>query len=135
MKKIIYKISTILILIIFLAGITRMHSKVFASSVTPNKIMEYAENFLKKGETDTSGNKFEEDDIIDMIKSIYQILLVLGIVAAVIIGLILSIKFITGGLEEQAKIKEMLVPYVVGCIVIFTAFTIWQIVVNILQDV
>ena len=35
--------------------------------------------------------------------------------------------------EEQAKIKELLVPYVAGCIVIFGAFGIWKLAVNIFK--
>ena len=37
-----------------------------------------------------------------------------------------------GGAEEKANIKEVLVPYVVGCIVIFGAFAIWKLIVTIL---
>ncbi len=54
-------------------------------------------------------------------------------VVAVIVGLIIGIRFMTGGIEEKAKIKELLVPYVAGCIVIFGAFGIWSLVVNVLM--
>ena len=36
--------------------------------------------------------------------------------------------------EEKANIKEVLVPYVVGCIVIFGAFAIWKLIVTILGN-
>ena len=39
----------------------------------------------------------------------------------------------TGSVEEQAKVKQTLVPYVAGCVVLFGAFTIWKIVVTIIQ--
>ena len=45
--------------------------------------------------------------------------------------LIEGIKLIKEAVEEKAKIKELMVPYIVGCIVMFSAFTIWKIVVTI----
>ena len=53
-------------------------------------------------------------------------------VVAVIIGLVIGIKFMVSSVEEKAKIKELLLPYVVGCGVVFGAFGIWSLVVNIL---
>lgn len=32
---------------------------------------------------------------------------------------------------RKSKIKELMVPYIVGCIVMFSAFTIWKVVVTI----
>ena len=64
----------------------------------------------------------------------YNIFLTIGIVIAVIVGMVLGIKFMVGGAEEKANIKEMLVPYIAGCIVIFGAFAIWKLVVTILSS-
>lgn len=50
-------------------------------------------------------------------------------------GTIIGIQFIVASAEDKAKLKEALVPYIVGCIVIFGAFTIWSIVVNLGQDI
>ena len=37
----------------------------------------------------------------------------------------------TAETESKAKIKESLMAYFIGCVVIFGAFTIWRIVVTI----
>lgn len=50
-----------------------------------------------------------------------------------IVGIIIGIQFMVASAEDKAKVKEALVPYVIGCIVIFGAFTIWSTVVNIMQ--
>ena len=52
-----------------------------------------------------------------------------------LVGTIIGIQFMLASAEDKAKVKEALVPYVVGCIVIFGAFTIWSIAVNIGQDI
>ena len=69
-----------------------------------------------------------------MSDTLYNILLVVGIIVAIIVGLIMGIKFILGSLEEKAEIKTMIIPYIIGCVVVFGAFTIWQIVVDVLQS-
>ena len=52
---------------------------------------------------------------------------------AVVVAAYLGIKFITSSVEEQAKVKESLIPFVVGCVVIFGAFGIWKLVTNLLE--
>ena len=52
-----------------------------------------------------------------------------------IIGTVLGIKFMVASAEDKAEVKKALVPYIIGCAVIFGAFTIWNIAVNIGQDV
>ena len=41
----------------------------------------------------------------------------------------------TGSVSQKAKIKETLIPYIAGCIVIFGAFGIWKLVVTIMSSV
>lgn len=52
-----------------------------------------------------------------------------------IVGTILGIQFMVASAEDKAKVKEALIPYFIGCAIIFGGFTIWSIVVNIGQDV
>ena len=35
----------------------------------------------------------------------------------------------------QAKIKELLLPYIVGCIVVFGTFAIWKIVITVASQI
>lgn len=98
------------------------------------EIIEESKDFIKIGEGEAE-DKISHADLKDMSDTLYNILLVVGIIAAVIVGLIMGIKFILGGLEEKAEIKTMLIPYIIGCVVVFGAFTIWKIVVDILQTV
>lgn len=87
------------------------------------------------------GDKFigagDSSDIIDKNKlkqtsnSIYNILLIVGMAIAVITASVLGIKFMLGSMEEKAQIKEALIPFIIGCIVVFGAFGIWKIFVQI----
>ena len=37
--------------------------------------------------------------------------------------------------SKKAEVKKSLIPYVAGCVVVFGAFTIWKIIVTILQSI
>lgn len=65
--------------------------------------------------------------------TLYNTLLLIGMVIAVIIGTIIGIKFMVSSVEEKAKLKEILIVYVIGCIVLVGAFSIWKIIVVIMN--
>ena len=75
----------------------------------------------------------EERKIYDLSKTISSILQVVSIAAALIMSMILGIKYMTGTVEDQANVKETLIPYIIGCFVAFGAFSIWKLLVNILN--
>lgn len=52
-----------------------------------------------------------------------------------LVGTIIGIQFMVASAEDKAKVKEALIPYVIGCAVIFGAFTIWSIAVNLGQNI
>lgn len=103
------------------------------STHTAGDIISGADGFIQTGEANAN-DKIEEEDLKKLSNTLYNILLVVGIIAAIIVGLIMGIKFMLGSLEEKAEIKTMVIPYIIGCVVVFGAFTIWQIVVDILQS-
>lgn len=100
---------------------------------TTGEVINEAKDFLDIGRGDAD-NKIGQENLQKMSNTLYNILLVTGILIALIVGMILGIKFIMGGIEEKAEIKTMIIPYIVGCVVVFGAFTIWKIVVDILQS-
>lgn len=66
--------------------------------------------------------------------TIYNVLLPIGIVCSVIAIFVCGIMIMTASIEKKAEYKEKLMPILIGSIVIFGAFTIWETVVNILQS-
>lgn len=88
------------------------------------------DDFIQAG-SNSSAASLDYSKLKSTSNMIYNILLVLGIAVAVIIASILGIKFMMGSMEEKAQIKEALVPFIIGCIVVFGAFGIWKIFVSI----
>lgn len=129
MKKL--KVAIILLFLFFV--FFTLPNQIYATH-TAGEIIGEAGGFITQGK-EGANDKINPDDLKNMSNTLYNILLVVGIVVAIIVGLIMGIKFIMGSLEEKAEIKNMLIPYIIGCVVVFGAFTIWQIVVNLLQEI
>lgn len=127
------KIVSVLLLILLI--ITACNS-VYADTTdrhTAGEIISEGKDFISIGKSDAE-NRIGSENLKKMSDTLYNILLVVGIVTAIIVGLIMGMKFILGGIEEKAEIKAMLIPYIVGCVVVFGAFAIWKVVVDILQS-
>ena len=76
-----------------------------------------------------TGNKPQE--VLDLGKTIVTIMQTVGIVVAVVVLLILGIKYMMGSAEEKAEYKKTMIPYLVGAVLIFASTTIVNVVYNI----
>ena len=74
-------------------------------------------------------------DVKAIMNDIYNIIFPLGVATTVIIGGVLGIKFMVASAEEKAKLKESLIPYAVGCVVIYGAFGIWKLAITIFSQI
>ncbi len=142
MKKIIK-----ILLIIFLSSIIIISSSVNVQAaqqdsgdgggsteevVTPEEITGGASNFVDAGKD--KENPLNYDGLQNVSSVVYNILLAVGIITAVIIGMFIGIKYMTGSVSEKAETKQLIMPYIVGCVVVFGAFTIWNIVVGLINQ-
>lgn len=101
---------------------------------TTGEVIEEADNFIRNGEKEAN-DVISKQEMQKLSDTIYNILLVVAMVIAVLLGAILGIKFITEGVEGKANVKSALLPYILGCVVVFGSFTIWKIVVTVLQGI
>lgn len=105
----------------------------YTEAATPSEIIDRAKGFLNSGDQ-IDDEVFKHDETKKAIDEMYYSALAIGIVIAIFVGMVLGIKFITGGVSEKAKIKESLIPFAIGAIVIFGAFGIWRLVLNVMQS-
>lgn len=125
MKNIVKKALFILIILIILFSI---NTKVFAWS----SVIKDGDSFVQAGE-EHGGQMVDAASLKTLSSYLYNILLSAGIVVAVVVATVLGIQFMMGGAEGQAKVKEMLVPFIVGCIVVFGGFGFWKIAITVGQ--
>ena len=119
----------IYLFILLLINLSLSLSKVQAFSLS--EIKGAAEGFLSASDDDEVLATIDTGKLRDTNSTIYNVLLGIGIIVAVIIGAFLGIQFIFGSVEGKAKISEALVPYIIGCAVVFGAFTVWKLAVNV----
>ncbi len=138
----IIKILLKIIIILFIIQISfTLSNKVDAISF--DEIFQSGDDFLNTGKDGLEGNLKDDKGeaiapTIDMqklnisIQNISGFVRALGVALAVIIGAMIGIKIMWGSTEEQAKAKEALIPYILGCVVIFGAYAIWRIIITVI---
>jgi trbC/VIRB2 family len=117
MKKEVKVLSIALIVLTVLLAISNI---VLATDI-PGKIDQIAQG---NSSADTS-------KVVNLGATIVTIMQTVGIVVAVVVLLILGIKYMMGSAEEKAEYKKTMIPYLVGAILIFASTTIVNVVYNI----
>ena len=113
MKTKTLKILTVLATILLVTAMCA--STVFA--VTPNQI-------TVKDDSAVNG----VNDITNIGQNVLTLINAVAIVIAVVILVVLGIKYMMGSAEEKADYKKSMIPYLVGAVLIFAASTITGIV-------
>lgn len=90
----------------------------YATTLTPNQ--------LYGGTADATG----VNEITQLGKSIVAVVQTVGVVVAVVILLVLGVKYMMGSAEEKADYKKSMIPYIVGAVLIFASTTIVNIIYN-----
>ena len=70
------------------------------------------------------GANVNTEGITGLGNSIIAVVRIVGIVIAVVILLVLGIKYMMGSAEEKAEYKKSMIPYIVGAVLIFASTTI-----------
>lgn len=104
-----------------------------------DEIFSKGNEFLEEGQQQQQNSKgqtvIDEEKLQKLSSKLYSILFTFGVSLSVIVGAMMGIKLMCGSIEQKAKVKEMLIPYVIGCIVVFGAFGIWRIVITVLSNI
>lgn len=113
MKKSIKVISTLLLAIML---VTSIAGTVLA--VDPNTVL----NGLNG-----NGN-VQTNDLTKVGNNIVTIIQVVGIVIAVIVLLVIGIKYMMGSASEKAEYKKTMIPYIVGAVLIFAGTSLVRVI-------
>ncbi len=109
MNKKMLRIITILLTVVFCIGICTLS---FAK--TPSEI-------------DVKPVK-EDSEIYNVGGTIMGIIQAVAIVIAVIVLMILGVKYMMGSAQEKAEYKKTFIPYIVGAVLVFAAGTLANVV-------
>lgn len=120
MKKSIKVISTLLLTIMLVASIAGT-----VLAVDPNTVL----NGLNG-----NGN-VQTNDLTEVGNNIVTIIQVVGIVIAVIVLLVIGIKYMMGSASEKAEYKKTMIPYIVGAVLIFAGTSLVRVIYSLSTSV
>ena len=120
MKKSIKVISALLLAIML---VTSIAGTVLA--VDPNTVL----NGLNG-----NGN-VQTNDLTKVGNNIVTIIQVVGIVIAVIVLLVIGIKYMMGSASEKAEYKKTMIPYIVGAVLIFAGTSLVRVIYSLSTSV
>ena len=122
MNKTIKLTGIIIMILLLLLGMNTVCS---ANGVNPGEIAN--------GLTGTSSSA--QQDVTNIGNQIIGVITTVGVVVAVVILLVLGIKYMMGSASEKAEYKKTMIPYLVGAILIFGASAITRVVVNLASGI
>ena len=120
MKKSIKVISTLLLTIMLVASIAGT-----VLAVDPNTVL----NGLNG-----NGN-VQTNDLTKVGNNIVTIIQVVGLVIAVIVLLVIGIKYMMGSASEKAEYKKTMIPYIVGAVLIFAGTSLVRVIYSLSTSV
>lgn len=95
---------------------------------TIDKVIQSGNDFLDAADDNTVN--FSEESLQKLSKFISGVLLAIAIGVTVISVIILGINYTVQSIDEKAKIKESMVPWIIGIFIAFGAFAIWKITMS-----
>ena len=120
MKKSIKVISTLLLAIMLVASVA-------------GTVLAVDTNTVLNG-LDGNGN-VQISDLTKVGNNIVTIIQVVGIVIAVIVLLIIGIKYMMGSASEKAEYKKTMIPYIVGAVLIFAGTSLVRVIYSLSTSV
>ena len=121
------KIKKTIILLISIILIFSLPTYSNADGFSIDSIFQGADDFIQQGTPPTQ-------DLVPLSKTVSNILRTVAVaVTAISIG-VMGISFATQSVEDKAKVKESMVPWVIGIIVSFGAFGIWEFAISIFNQ-
>lgn len=124
-KMLIKIIFTLLIIFVAISNIYSVRATTLTNMETQAKA------FINKGKEQANNSNINITDIAGQFVGIGQILTMVGAGVLVAVTTYMGIKYLTSGPEAQAKLKVQLIGIVVSGMVIFGAWRIWSLVVDI----
>lgn len=109
------KTSKLIVALLIVLTIATISVSSFATSDAGNVLTQL---------TGTPSSAIETGKIINIGNSIIAVVRIVGVVVAVVILLILGIKYMMGSAEEKADYKKSMIPYIVGAVLIFASTAI-----------
>lgn len=128
MNKIVKTILSVLITVLLMFCMP-----LYSKALTLDDIIDNGNSFL---EVEDSGlaSKPDEGKLQDLSNTVSGILLTISLVVTLISAVVMGINFVVQSVEDKAKIKESMIPWIIGIFISFGAYAIWKITMSIFYN-
>lgn len=103
---------------------------IYSNALSFDSIFSGAQDFISQG-SQSSAQGISESSLKTISDTVSGILLTIAVAVTFISIGVMGLNFAIQTVEEKAKIKEAMVPWVIGIIVSFGAYGIWKFVMGI----
>ncbi len=129
--------KTIIIIYIFLSlifvSILGNLNMSYASEETPDSLLSKGDDFISQGQSE--GDKLMPDSKLkEIISPIANVFVTVATLIIVCTTLVMGIKYVTSGPEQQATLKKQLVGLAVSIVVIYGSYGIWLLAYQIMSS-
>ena len=80
-------------------------------------------------------NPSQMDDLTDTASIIIDVIRVVGVVVAVVVLLVLGIKYMIGSTSERAEYKKSMIPYLIGAVIFFALSQILGAIIEVVESI
>ena len=129
--------KTIIIIYIFLSiifvSILGNFNMSCASAETPDSLLSKGDDFISQGQSE--GDKLMPDSKLkEIISPIANVFVAIATLIIVCTTLVMGIKYVTSGPEQQATLKKQLVGLAVSIVVIYGSYGIWLLAYQVMSS-
>lgn len=131
-------IQKIIVSILVMMFIITISVNSFARPEPPTAVNDGGGGTLTTGgikPSDITGADYSEEFDLEFIDKITDLVRTIGIFIAVGAMMIIGIRYVTGSIEEKANYKKSMLPYLIGCFVLFGASVLVPEIKDLFKDV
>ena len=74
------------------------------------------------------------DDFVSKANIIIGVIQAVGSIIAIIVLIIIGLRYMMAGVEEKADYKSTMIPYIVGCVLLFVISNLVAFIYNLVQN-
>lgn len=127
--------KTIKIVLIILILLTSMQSCAYARWNWDHIRGLYNDDSAAMDTEISIGNSGAESSSVGMTQRIFSVLQLIGSIASVIALVVIGFRYMFSSVEEQAKMKGVMIYYVVGAVLVFATSNILSVVYKAISDI
>ena len=126
------KLAIKLILVTIITVLLILNMPIYSKAeISLESILDDGNSFLNTGSEGVTAGMPSESELQNISNSVSGILLTIAVIITLISAVIMGINFTIQSVEDKAKIKESMVPWIIGIFVSFGAYGIWRITMSI----